>query len=370
MYYLNLAQDHTGLSNQIFALFSTIIHCYLNKIPIIIVDKFLTEIYSKNYMPISKVLNLKKLNDFLKNYKVTVVDSKYQNFKIKNVIFGVENNYLDITEKFRFYFEEDKKIFLKQDTNLVKLFSDPAPFKEKHIKIILEPFYEIIIKEKNETVINDFMIDLNNVIKETNYVMSPIWQILQENQNISNNLFQNLPLFLDDFFHDTKEKELEHFFKENKNRKINTIHLRLEDDAIQHWSKLQNLSQSDFKNQLSSIYIDLVKKNFEKSDIIILLSYCKNNDVIDYLKENGYDFYIKENLKFKNREINAIIDFLIGQTCNNIFIGAGGSTFTDLIAGSIKNKKSFFININNLNQPILETGETIEFLSNTEMKLF
>jgi len=62
-----------------------------------------------------------------------------------------------------------------------------------------------------------------------------------------------------------------------------------------------------------------------------------HNDVTKFLKENGYEFYVSKKNIFDGRERHAIVDLLIGQKCNNNFIGNwnfnnnNGSTFSYLL---------------------------------------
>ena len=52
------------------------------------------------------------------------------------------------------------------------------------------------------------------------------------------------------------------------------------------------------------------------------------------MKENEYNIMFIDK-KFSGnqpgRELNAIIDLIIGRYCNNVFIGCGGSTFSELL---------------------------------------
>ena len=122
-------------------------------------------------------------------------------------------------------------------------------------------------------------------------------------------------------------------FKIIPNKKINVIHLRLETDAIKHWSKMNNMDQLQFKDYTENKYIQLIAKNISQSDYTIILSGSQDNKVITYLKENNY-CYKSTHKHYEDREKNAIVDLLISQNCTNIFIGnfnfekLNGSTFS------------------------------------------
>jgi hypothetical protein len=121
---------------------------------------------------------------------------------------------------------------------------------------------------------------------------------------------------------------------ENTIQKINVIHLRTEDDAIEFWSKQNNISNDDFKKHLFTKYIELIKTNIQKTDTTIILTANLDNEIVNFLRENDYNIKFVDK-KFKSnqngRELNAIIDLIISKCCNNVFIGCDGSTYTRLL---------------------------------------
>jgi hypothetical protein len=132
------------------------------------------------------------------------------------------------------------------------------------------------------------------------------------------------------------------------NNKINVIHLRLENDAIKHWSKSNNISEQNFKGSLENKYINLFKKYISNTDQNIILSSEINHRVANFLRENNYNFKFIPKF-YDDREKNAIVDFLVSKCCNNIFIGNGGSTFSFYIDKSIQNnKKKIYIDLDNI----------------------
>jgi hypothetical protein len=141
------------------------------------------------------------------------------------------------------------------------------------------------------------------------------------------------------------------------NKKINVIHVRLEDDAIDHWSKQNNMSSDKFKQLLIVKYIELIKTNIKKEDITLILSGNINNEVVYYMKINEYNIKFIDK-KFSNaqhgRELNAVIDLILGKCCNNIFIGCDGSTFSELLTTYIQDTNEtnsttkIMFNLNNI----------------------
>jgi hypothetical protein len=138
---------------------------------------------------------------------------------------------------------------------------------------------------------------------------------------------------------------------------FNVIHLRLEQDAIDHWSKLTNLSKDKYKNHLITQYTKLIKKYVDKNTLTIILSSNTNNEVTQYLSRNNYRYTFLQKQFENQREVNAARDSIIGKQCNGVFIGCLSSTFTEFLLNRIENanKKVCFdlTDIANYNEKIL-----------------
>lgn len=125
----------------------------------------------------------------------------------------------------------------------------------------------------------------------------------------------------------------------------NVIHLRLENDAIQYWSKENNISLQEFKQILENKYINKINKYINKNFITIVIASDYDNNVIKYLDARRYLYYTTEK-KFKERELNAIVDLIISQTCNRVFLGFYESSFAYWamvrVSKTPKTKKIYF----------------------------
>lgn len=133
-----------------------------------------------------------------------------------------------------------------------------------------------------------------------------------------------------------------------KNKLINILHIRIEEDGIIHWSRMNGMDTITFKKKLIEKYIKLINSNLKKEDITIILTGLTKNEVIDYMIQNGYNIMFidkKFDIYKSTREINAIIDLVIGKYCNNVFIGCDGSTFSELLYKSISDVNDNGINI-------------------------
>jgi hypothetical protein len=134
--------------------------------------------------------------------------------------------------------------------------------------------------------------------------------------------------------------------------KINVIHLRIEDDALNHWSKMNNMNPFLYKKILVRKYLYFISKYINKYAFTILLSYNKKNIITNFLNKNGYYYFTKKSDFSSGRECNALIDLLLARKMNNFFIGAAGSTFSHFINNSVNFKKSILIDIININNPV------------------
>jgi len=139
--------------------------------------------------------------------------------------------------------------------------------------------------------------------------------------------------------------------------KINIIHLRIEDDAVNHWSKRNNMSALLFKVLLVDKYLYLIKKYINKESFTIVNTYNKDNIIIKFLYENGYKFFTKKSNLSDGRECNALRDLLLARKMNNFFIGATRSTFSDFILNSASFKKSIMIDLDNVKSPAVITDK-------------
>ena len=118
---------------------------------------------------------------------------------------------------------------------------------------------------------------------------------------------------------------------------------------------MNNMSVMQYAKYIENKYIDIIKKNINKTDMNIILCYSMNN-VIKYLQDNNYLYIIRN--KILLREEEAIIDMLCTKRCNNIFIGnfnmkyLNGSTFSFLIIQHLKNNvQKILIDLDRITEP-------------------
>ena len=343
--FLQFSNSITGLCNQLYSLISGICISIRDKKNIIVVGNFSKNINTTNCCPISDIIDIDNLNIFLKKNNITLVDNNFIELKNVNIKYGITNNNKDVTDKVLI---SSKKIIINKDMNFNLICTDFLPNIKKKIFINFDlnnMHHEFLYDEYVGHPISDIIIDFENII----YQDVKNWDIL------------NTPPY--DTFFKTILKELKfssHLeniinltitkLVNNHNSDINVIHLRLEDDGIKHWSKINNMDFDTFKNILREKYIKEIRENINKETLTFILTSKCDTIIFDYLKLNNYNFTITEKL-YQDREINAIIDLSIGKLCNNIYIGPGCSTFTQCIIKTINNKKTILFDLDHINTP-------------------
>jgi hypothetical protein len=247
-FYMNLSKDDmTGLCNQMYALTGCIEYCIMNNIKKLVVSRLLKEIKTDDKCLLSEVIDIKKINIFLMNYGIQIIDV-------------------------------DERLY----TN-------------------------------------------------TDFLISPILYMgCSKNNILYKNILNNI-CFLE-FYSNIAKKHI-------YSNEINVIHLRLEEDALDIFSREIGIHKDVYKVINEQRYIDRIKEYIDKSIMTIVIG-SKNNRVVDFLRENKYIF-MTTNKMFDKREINAVIDLNIGFECNKVFIGSFDSTFSYTIMCRLLKKDVF-----------------------------
>lgn len=332
MYFLSFNKTtQMGLTNQLFALFGGITNAINNNYNIVFIDQLLCDYSKDKYMNISNVLDLEKMNIYFKDKYGLILEDKYNfNFDLLNVNYGLEDNNLNITDIIKKKYYSNKKLFIDKDTNFNDICDHPCSNLKKYIWFEYRVNNNIIVDKYQENLINN--IDYTN----DNYRCVGM-RFPSKNPGIFEDILTNI--IFNKQFHDISTICLSDIILTNK---VNVVHLRIEDDAIKHWSWMNKMSKEDFKTKLETKYIELIEQNIDKNDTTILLSSSFDNNVIKYLESNIYNYFTNKKY-FEYRELNAIIDFIISKNCNNVFIGnfnfngMNGSTFSYFIKQNLPN---------------------------------
>lgn len=337
MNFISFAKKEMGLTNQLFGLSNGINQAIENKCKVVVIDKFLCDYNQDKYKNISDILNLEKMNIYFKQkYDLILVDRYNFDFKLLNVTYGTDDKYIDITQSINKKYYQNQKLFINKNTNINKIQGDPCINMKKNIWFKYKINDHIIIDKYTERLKKH--IDYTN----DNYIQCKMGWISKKNDKFLNILMHIT--YNDEFFNISK-KLLSDI---NLTNKVNLIHLRLEDDGINHWSKMNKMSKENFKKKLENKYIQIIEKYIDKNNTTIVLSSSFNNEVINFLENNKYKYYMSIKKHYQYRELNAIVDFIISKQCNNIFIGNfnlngnNGSTFSFYIYKSLESNNIIY----------------------------
>jgi hypothetical protein len=322
----------SGLTNQLFLIICGIIKCINEKIKILVLSDMLIDIDKQAHDKVSNIIDIFYLNEILLEYDIKVYDINDMNFKVLEILYGSDMNKVDITDKVIGRYVFDNYIYIPSDINLNDIAGDPdiGVFKKLYITYNIN---DITLTEiHNEYNRGNIYFDKRILFNFTN------WEKDIE-PHIGTDIF--LSLLKKIRFVDKYKNESDMFYNKLTFNKINVVHLRVELDMIY---RMDSNNMWAVRERIETSYIDLIKENIQKDDLTIILTYDLNNNVINYLKENGYNYFYTEK-KYPEREYNAIIDFLIGERCNNIFIGFPVSTYSYSLEKRMNNVKSIYISI-------------------------
>jgi hypothetical protein len=311
--YIDINHGSIGLSNQLGMIISGIIHAKYNYKRYVVISKFRTQYNSENTIPISNVLDLDVLS---KVTGIKIIDSTKLSFKIKSIKYGNCRNQIDLTDVLG--------DIIPKSLDLNSLKGDPLVGIVKFIYITFEingTIDTIIYKERSYDDIK-----LSEKLVSESYEWLSTYDI-----NLFNDILRNTK-FINSFYNIS-----ENIMKAESYGNLNVVHLRNEEDGILFWAKINNLSSITFKNMLHNKYISLFNKYIDKKDLTIILTSNNNCETVKYLTENGYNIKLTNKSFEKERELNAVVDLLVSQYCNNIFIGGvnpinyHGSTFSYVV---------------------------------------
>lgn len=210
------------------------------------------------------------------------------------------------------------------------------------------------LKKFNVEIIDSIKDNTNYDFSEENNKLSNYSSLSEDWINFTNffDIFKNL-VFSESYYRISNNLIPEIKNKLGENIKINVIHLRIENDSINHWSSINKMNPFQFKDLLEKKYINLIKHFINKNVFTIVMTYSANNEVIRFMANNKYNFFINRKDINQGRECNALTDLLLAQKMNNFFIGVIGSTFSNFILNTTNKRRSIMININEIKKPPL-----------------
>jgi hypothetical protein len=273
----------------------------------------------------SEIFNMKKFNEFLQKYNIVVYDRYDIRFNLIEVRFGTMTSSVDITQHVKDRFVKNNTLDIPANYNFNNISGDPALFKKKHIYIKYSlngnVYQEVIDDTVNITFDVDKAFYINVFGWNNNY-----------NRIIFDDILSNIPF--NDVFYERANAFLSTL---DPAKKRNVLHLKVEHDAIEHFANnVFRMPYNEYKTILENKFIRLIDKYIDSDSENIILSYSLDNSVLDFLKNKGYKYYFSNKNTNIGRELNAIVDLIIGSSCSNTFVGTfnldnsniNGSSFT------------------------------------------
>ena len=340
---LVVSQRGGGLCNSLFNVINGIIK---HKDEIILLDEIFTDYSKENKCCVSDFLDLDTTN---KELKVCLIDRYKCKLKVLSAFYGCENRQIDVTK----YFTEESFVILKS-WNLNSLFTDPCVGRVKELKIAYSIDGNVFTNTFPERLEED-------IIWNRQIVQNDIWKFAKYNflwyNAYNEESFRKIipKLRFHKKYYDLCEKIYENVLSGKE--KINVMHLRIEDDAIIHWSKQNKLNEKEFEKLLHDKYHSAVYNNIPKCESILILSYIKNSHpFLDKLRKD-YDLILIDKQQYidtTDREISALIDLILSTYCTGIFIGnhnhelKRGSTFSYFISCLLPHIPRIDIDLDNI----------------------
>ena len=286
--------ENNGLCEQVFSLINSILLAKEENKKVIILHSFKNENIP---LPCSEVFDIDKLNNFLKQYDIIVVDKSCIDYKINAVLYNQDNKVVDLTDK------------------VTKIISPPQNVSQVFINYTI-----------NHKTISDIYPRINITTDIQLYTYHHVEANIKKNK-----LFDSILMNL----------EFKPYLKGSGVHFDNIIHLN--DDC----EKYAVLNIVDYKYKLDQTYIHLIKEFMIKDETILLIGNSENQRVNNFLKENGYNF-----------EVDIITDSfkeveLLHYTCNT-FIGnfdlenLKGNTYSYYLSKKMKCKKKIMLDLYNL----------------------
>lgn len=356
LYFLEPSWLGTGLTNEIFFIVYGIIHCINNKKEHFIINNFRLEPMTYKYCPMSEILDMHDTNILLKKYNIRVHDKNNLTFSIDKVTYGIDNDVHDVTKEVCETFLKGNALSIPIGTKLNNLKGDPKTGEKKELNIYYTLNGKKVVEKYCEYIHKEISIDIDNPINILNWCQ--IDECYLKNRALFDYFLKNIKFnhrivkYSENALVYDKNRELKNASNISfKKRNVNVLHLRIERDITGHMLTHNNMTQEEYDVFLQNKYIGLIHKYFSTEDVIILLSYSQDNSVIDFLRNNNYEFYYTKKNIFDGREKHAILDLLVGEKCNNCFIGnwnfekRQGSAFSYFLNVRNNAKKNIFIDM-------------------------
>jgi hypothetical protein len=295
---------YTGFCNQWIQFFHGVIRCICDGVDVIVVDDFQTDLYSHTTRPLHEVLDLVTFNRHLsQQYGVVVVSKDQLDIRVRRVLYGTMTSFLDLTAEFVQAFVRDHHLVVPPGAPLNTLRGDPAFLRRKSLRVA----YQITPDLDLERHYAEEHCGIDCHFTDIPYHRYEHWP---KQIPWMETLLRSCP-FHPSFYRDP-----------SPGRTVHVVHARLEPDSVRHWARENHMPEDAFHDLLADKYIQSISRHMDDGGVILVLSYEKDNRVVDHLAKTGRPYLFLEKEKDNGREWNAVRDMAFAETCGNgVFLG-------------------------------------------------
>lgn len=133
-----IGSTESDVREQINSLIVSILKCIQHtksQNHIIIVNDFAPNYKSTKRIPFSSVFDIEGANKYLKKYNIQLVDKNSVQMNIIEVKYGINETFINITDKVIELFYKDNILKIDKNTNINGLYFDPVPGVKKEIVV-------------------------------------------------------------------------------------------------------------------------------------------------------------------------------------------------------------------------------------------
>jgi hypothetical protein len=312
MFYIKISNENYTIIDKIFYLISGIILANNRNEKVIIYDDD-DENLNDQSIKLNDVLNFSSINKFLKNkYNIIVVNKNNFNFDLINITYGFDVNIFDLTDEIKKKSMIDDSIIISKELDLNSIMGDPIQ------NIIKKLFIRYKIDNYNIEEIYDEYRDSDIILNSKNPNYTCVSKNLYNNQDFFDIILVNL------CFNKLYTEKIDYLNNLiDSSSKINLIDLNFDEKLIENFANNNNMEKNIFMEKIEEKYINLIKKYTNPNDQNIILTNNtdnQDNKVIEFLKNNNYNFIFNE-IFFDNKDENYIVDLSISKYFNKMYIG-------------------------------------------------
>lgn len=336
-YCIRLYENNAGLCNQLLALINGIILARRQGKTEIELSPFLSCIHSQHATNPDKIFDLVNMSAGL--------DVKLKTRSVFRLDYGVEGIYRDITVSALNNCRNSAGIvdIPTDDVARARLFGDHIPNVLKRV-VLVRDGSRLVFDDTKPIRLNVKNATSADIVDWSQYRFLMYWyDTFPEFDSVFNTLK----------FHPRLVEKAQSILEQLDHKsKINVCHLRIESDAVAHWSKMNNMSPEEFQQKLYDLYRKYIATIPIKEQLIIL-TYDTQHPLVEEFRSTHTVHTFKHDES--GREIHAILDLLIGASCTGTFIGCHnlalkrGSTFSYFLHKMIDpNVTRYFIDLDDL----------------------